>query len=173
MFMGASESVDETSQSSMDDEIDEIAKRIVSELDSASSKDLSDTRYAKMILRSTDINYISGKPGQQGSPSSDSVLEIERQAAIKALLLSTWLQRLYFIIRSFLMSLAGAAITFSFVFYYGSLTLTVAIVIGTAGFVASLVITRLFEAQIDKATRWIVGGLANHRSIRDFIMDHF
>jgi len=34
----------------VDAEIDEIAQRILLELESASSSDLSDTRYAKMML---------------------------------------------------------------------------------------------------------------------------
>ena len=171
--MAAAVRLEKRSRQSVDDEIELIAQRIMSELDAASSRDLSDVRYAKLILRSTDINYIAGKPGQKGSVSSGPELEIEKRAVVKALLLSTWLERLYFIIRSFLMSLVGAAITFSFVFYYGSLNLIIAITVGSAGFVASLVITRLFDAQIDKATRRIVEGLAKHKSFRNFIMDHF
>lgn len=161
------------SRRTIDDEIDLIAQRIMFELDTASSKDLSDARYARLILHTSDINYIAGEPKQGSSGSSGPELVIEKRAVIKALLLSTWLQRLYFIIRSFLMSLIGAAITFSFVFYYGSLSLVVAVVVGFAGFVAALVITRLFDAQMDKATRRVVESLASHRTLRDFIMDHF
>ncbi len=37
--------------------IDEIAQRILLELESASSTDLSDVHYAKKILHLADINY--------------------------------------------------------------------------------------------------------------------
>jgi hypothetical protein len=40
-------------------------------------------------------------------------------------------------------------------------------------FVFSLVITRLFDAQLTKATKKIIEIMANHRIVRDFIMNHF
>ena len=40
-------------------------------------------------------------------------------------------------------------------------------------FIASLVITRLFDSQITHATKKLVEILANHGTIRDFIMKHF
>jgi hypothetical protein len=40
-------------------------------------------------------------------------------------------------------------------------------------FIASLVVTRLFDAQITRATKKLVELLANHGTIRDFIMKHF
>ena len=41
----------------VDAEIDEITQRILLELESASSKDLSDAHYAKMMLHLSDIHY--------------------------------------------------------------------------------------------------------------------
>jgi hypothetical protein len=160
------------SESKTNDEIDIIAQRIISELEKASSKDLVDTGYARKILRSSDIDFISEIPRKSGSGQSGPDVDVERRAVVKALLLSTWLQRLYFIIRAALMSLVGAGITFSFVIYYGSLNLVVALLVGAAGFVAALVITRLLDGRIDEATRVIVKRLAHHRTLRDFIMNH-
>src|SRR5271157_3557499 len=122
-----------------DDEIDIIAQRVISELEKASPKDLVDAGYASKILRSSDIDFISEMSQKRRSGRSGPEVDIERRAVVKALLLSTWLQRLYFIIRASLMSLVGAAITFSFVVYYGSLNLVVALLVGAAGFVAALV----------------------------------
>lgn len=156
-----------------DDEIEMIARRIISEVQKASSKDLADAGYAREILRSSDVDFISEMSRNVESGQSGPELEIERRAMVKALLLSTWLQRLYFIIRSSLMSVIGAGITFAFVIYFGSLSLVVAILVGAAGFVAALVITRLFDNQIDEVTRVIVERLARHRTLRDFIMNHF
>ena len=78
-----------------DAEIDEIAKRILLELESASSNDLSDATYAKMILRLSDVNYTKRILQQVGSVASEVESEIGKRAVIKVLLLSTWLQRLY------------------------------------------------------------------------------
>ena len=43
--------------SCIDAEIEEIAQRILLELESASSADLSDATYARMILHLSDVHY--------------------------------------------------------------------------------------------------------------------
>ena len=156
-----------------DAEIDEIAQRILLELESASSKDLSDAHYAKMMLRLSDVHYAKRVLQQIGSVTSGAESEIEKRAVIKVLLFSTWVQRLYFIIRSFLMGQMGAAATFLFIWYVGSIDAVTGFVFGIFVFVFSLVITRLFDVQITKATKKIVEIMASHRTVRDFIMNHF
>jgi hypothetical protein len=155
------------------DEIDKIAQRILLELESASSTDLSDARYAKMMLRLSDAHYAKGVLQKMGSNKSRAENELEKRAVIKALLFSTWLQRLYFIIRSFLMGLIGAAVTYLIIWYLGSINVIGSIIIGSFVFVFSLVVTRLFDTQITQATKKLVELLASHRGIRDFIMKHF
>lgn len=159
----------------VDAEIDEIAQRILLELESASSKDLSDARYAKMMLRLSDVHYAKRVLQQIGSVkhSSGAESDIEKRAVIKVLLFSTWVQRLYFIIRSFLMGEIGAAATFLFIWYVGSIDAIGMFEFGIFVFVLSLLITRLFDVQITKATKKIVEHMANHRTVRDFIMNHF
>jgi hypothetical protein len=160
----------------VDAEIDEIAQRILLELECASSEDLSDVRYAKKILHLADIHYAKRVLKQMGSikkHSNEAESEIEKKAVIKVLLFSTWLQRLYFIIRSFLMGLIGAAVTFLFIWSVGTINATTGVVIGIFVFALSLVITRLFDAQITIATKKIVETMASHRPVRDFIMNHF
>ena len=159
--------------SSVDDEIDQIAQRILLELESASSKDLSDAHYAKMMLRLSDVHYAKKVLQQIGSARSGAEHEIERRAVIKVLLYSTWLQRLYFIIRSFIMGEIGAAATFLFIWYVGSINAVDMFIFGIFVFALTLVITRLFDTQITKATKKIVELMVNHRTVRDFIMNHF
>jgi hypothetical protein len=160
----------------VDAEIDEIAQRILLELESASSKDLSDAHYAKMMLRLSDVHYAKRILQQIRSVtkhSSGAESEIEKRAVVKVLLFSTWVQRLYFIIRSFLMGQMGAAATFLFIWYVGSIDAITGFVFGIFVFVFSLVTTRLFDVQITKATKKIVEIMASHRTVRDFIMNHF
>jgi hypothetical protein len=156
----------------VDAEIDKITQRILLELESASSKNLSDAHYAKMMLHLSDIHYAK-RVLQQIENVTPTENEIEKRAVIKVLLFSTWLQRLYFIIRSFLMGLIGAAVTYFVIWYLGSINVVGSIILGTFVFVFSLVVTRLFDVQITKATKKIVELLASHRTIRDFIMKHF
>jgi hypothetical protein len=156
------------------DEIDEIAQRIILKLESASSKELSDLHYAKKILYLSDINYAKTILQQIDSAHSAQVeSEIEKRAVIKVLLLSTWSQRLYFIIRSFIMGELGTVITFLFILSFGSIDVYMGFVMGAIVFVASLVISRLFDVQIVKVTKKIIARLASHRTVRDFIMNHF
>jgi hypothetical protein len=157
----------------VDAEIDEISQRILLELESASSEDLSDARYAKMMLRLSDVHYAKRVLQKIGSVTSGAESEIEKRAVIKVLLFSTWLQRLYFIIRSYIMGQIGAAVTFLFILFVGSIDAVGMFVFGIFVFVFSLVITRLFEVQISKATKKIVEIMASHRTVRDFIMNHF
>ncbi|VVB51726.1 Uncharacterised protein [uncultured archaeon] len=160
-------------KSNTDDEIEKIAQRIMVELETATSKDLSNVYYAKTILQLSDLHYTNRIFQEIESVSSGSKCVIEKKAVIKALLLSTWLQRLYFIIRSFLMASISSLITIGFVSYFGTIGTTLALIIGMIVFVVSLVITRFFDVQIVKATKSIVMRLGSHRTLRDFIMNHF
>jgi hypothetical protein len=157
----------------VDAEIDEISQRILLELESASSADLSDARYAKMMLRLSDAHYAKGVLQKISGDKSGAENDLEKRAVIKVLLFSTWLQRLYFIIRSFLMGLISAGVTFLIVLYLGSINVIESIIIGIFVFIFSLAVTRLFDTQITKATKKIVELMASHRAIRDFIMKHF
>lgn len=154
--------------------IEEIAQRILLELESASSTDLSDLRYAKRILHLADIHYARSVLQQIGAKhSSGTENEIEKRAVIKVLLFSTWLHRLYFIIRSFIMGLIGGAITFLFIFSVGTINAVTGIIFGIFVFGLSLVITRMFDTQLTQATKKIVEIMASHKSSRDFIMKYF
>ena len=73
----------------VDAEIDEISQRILLELESASSEDLSDARYAKMMLRLSDVHYAKRVLQKMGSVASGAESEIEKRAVIKVLLFST------------------------------------------------------------------------------------
>jgi len=158
----------------VDAEIDEIAQRILLELESAKCTDLSDVRYAKKILHLADIHYTKRVLQQIGTKrGSGTESEIEKRAVIKVLLFSTWLHRLYFIIRAYIMGLIGSVFTFLFIWSVGTIDAITGYIFGIFVFVICLIITRLFDAQITQATKKIIELLANHRTVRGFIMNHF
>jgi hypothetical protein len=159
--------------SAIDNEVEEISQRILEELESATSTDLSDAMYAKMILNLSDINYTKHMLKQVEGVASVDKNEIGKRAIIQVLLLSTWLQRLYFIIRSSIMGLISGVVTALIILFYGTINVIGGIFIGIFVFVFSLVITRLFDTQLIKATKKIVETMTNHRAVRDFIMNHF
>ncbi len=159
--------------SQIDDEIAEISQRIMVELETASSKDLSEAKYAKKILQLSDLDYTKNILHEIESVPSGPERVIEKRAVIKALLLSTWLQRLYFIIRAALMSVLGAVVTFFYVLFFGQIGVVLAVAMGVLIFIVGLIVTRLFDTQIVKATKYIVRRLGYHKKIREFIMNHF
>ena len=160
------------SQEKVDAEIDEISQRVLLELEGAKSKDLSDVLYAKKIFHLSDIHYAK-RVLQQIEQITLAESKIEKRAVIKVLLFSTWLQRLYFIIRAYIMGLIGSVVTFLFIWYVGKIDAVTGYIFGIFVFVICLVITRLFDAQITQGTKKIIELLASHRTVRDFIMNHF
>jgi len=158
--------------SSIDEEIVEISQRIMVELETASSKDLSDARYARKILQLSDLDYTKNIFHEIESVPSGPERVIEKRAVIKALLLSTWLQRLYFIIRSALMSVLAMVVTFFYVSFFGEIGVVLAVFMGVLIFIVGLIVTRLFDVQTVKVTKYLVRRLADHKKIRDFIMNH-
>ena len=157
----------------IDNEVEEISQRILEELENATSTDLSDATYAKTILHLSDINYTKQMLKQVESTTYEDKNEVGKRAIIKVLLLSTWLQRLYFIIRSSIMGLISGIVTALIILFFGTINVVGGIFIGIFVFVFSLVITRLFDTQLIKATKKIVETMTNHRAVRDFIMNHF
>ncbi len=160
-------------QSLIDNDITEISQRIMVELETASSKDLSEAKYAKKILQLSDLDYTKNLFHEIESVPSGPERVIEKRAVIQALLLSTWLQRLYFIIRAALMSVLGGVVTFFYVSFFGQIGVFLAVVMGVLIFIIGLIVTRLFDTQIVKATKYIVRRLGHHKKIREFIMNHF
>ena len=156
----------------IENDITEISQRILLELETASSKDLSEAKYAKKILQLSDLDYTKNLFHEIESVPSGPERVIEKRAVIQALLLSTWLQRLYFIIRSALMSVLGAFVTFLYVMLFGQIGVALAVIMGVLIFIIGLIVTRLFDTQTAKVTKYIVRLLAHHKEIREFIMNH-
>jgi len=157
----------------MDESIDEISRRIIDDLEKASLNNLSDAKYAKKILRLSDIRYTKKLFSKIEDVSDRTENSIEKRAVIQALLFSNWIQRLYFIIRAGIMSILAAAVTFLYVSFFGQIGVFLAVVMGIVIFFVGLIVTRLFDPLIIKITKFIVKHLNYHEKIRDFIMNHF
>jgi len=158
--------------STIDAEVDEISQRILKELETATATDLSDAMYDKTILHLSDSNYTKEIIRQVETVATKDKNEVGKRAIIKVLLLSTWLQRLYFIIRSSIMGLISGIVTALIILLFGTIDVVGGILIGVFVFMFSLAVTRLFDVQLIKATKKIVLTMTVHRTIRDFIMNH-
>jgi len=153
-------------KSAVSDELEEIAQRIMDELDKDSDK-------AAKTLHLMDVNQTKKLLENMDKASTKSERDSGKRELVKDLLLTTWLQRLYFIVRSFIMGLISAAITGFFLLYFVTINVTLGVALGIFSFVLSLVISRLFDAQIVKVTTTIVSFLSGHKALRNFLISHF
>jgi hypothetical protein len=79
-------------------------------------------------------------------------------------------QRLYFVVRSVLMSFISALIYFLVVLYMGAIDAVQAAFLGIFVFVAALVLSRLFDKQIVHASKKIISFLNKHERLRTFVL---
>jgi hypothetical protein len=163
----------EVMSSIADEEVDEIAQKIMSTIERTSSKELAESDELIRILHLTNVRHAKTLLEHMDEAPTRSERDVGKKAVIKALLISTWQQRLYFIIRSFIMGILGATVTFLFVLYFGSINIRLQVILGTFTFVFSLAVSRLLDVQIVKATKDVVAFLGDHKSLRDFVLNHF
>ena len=156
-----------------DEEVNQIAQKIMSQIEHTSSKELAESDEMIKILHLTNVHHAKTLLQHMDEAPTRTERDVGKKAVIKALLLSTWQQRLYFIIRSIIMGLLSASVTFLFVLYFGSINIRLQVVLGMFTFVFSLTVSRLLDVQIVKVTRIIVNFLGNHKSLRDFVINHF
>ncbi len=152
--------------------MNEISQEIMSEIEKTSSKELANSDEITKLLHLSDPRHSKKILQHMENASTRSEREIGKKAVIRALLVSTWLQRLYFVIRSFIMGILSAAVSFGFILFFGSLTLALGIFVGVFSFIFSLVVSRLFDFQIVRATKRIVAFLSKHKDLRNFVLNH-
>lgn len=99
-----------------------------------------------------------------------SQFEEMRKAVTTVLWESVKTQRLYFVVRSILMSLISALIYFLMVLYLGTIDAVQAALIGILVFIVALVVSRLFDKQIVKVSKKIVNYLNKYKRIRAFVL---
>ena len=102
---------------------------------------MSEAVYAKKILKLSDLQYTKYIFNEIESVPCGIKRVIEKRAVIQALIFSTWLQRLYFIIRSALMSILAAFVTFLYVSFFGEIGVVSAVLLGALIFVIGLIAT--------------------------------
>jgi hypothetical protein len=156
-----------------DQEVDVIAQKIMVEIENTKSKELADSDEMIKILHLTNTRNAKALLDHAEEAPTKHERDIGKKAVVKALLVSTWHTRLYFIIRSFIMGILSALLTLVFVLIFHSITLVLEIPLGIFSFVFSLAVSRLLDVQIVRATKNITGYLGAHKSLRDFVLNHF
>lgn len=81
--------------------------------------------------------------------------------------------RLYFIIKSALMSLISALLFFVIIYFLGTVNFKQAVGISIVLFAASLALSRIFEKSIEEAVSKSLNILERNRKIKRFILKYF
>ena len=102
--------------------------------------------------------------------STEGEREKQKKVIINVLEASVRTQRLYFVVRSAIMSLLSALIAFIIVGFIGAINVVQVFFLGIFLFIASLVISRLFDKQIIKLSKKIVRYLDRHNRTRTFVL---
>ena len=79
-------------------------------------------------------------------------------------------QRLYFVVRSVLMSLISALVYFVVVLYLGAINAVQAAFLGVFVFIVSLFVSRFFDKQIIKVSKRIISLLNKYKKIKAFVL---
>jgi ABC-type transport system involved in cytochrome bd biosynthesis fused ATPase/permease subunit len=104
------------------------------------------------------------------SAEEGSQLARTQEAMTAVLAESVHTQRLYFVVRSVLMSLISALIYFVVVLYLGVIDAVQAAFLGVFVFIVALVASRLFDKQIVAASKKIVRFLNKYTRVRSFVL---
>jgi ABC-type transport system involved in cytochrome bd biosynthesis fused ATPase/permease subunit len=104
------------------------------------------------------------------SDDANSQLARTRRAMSVVLVESVQTQRLYFVVRSVLMSFISALIYFIVVLYFGTIDAVQAAVLGVFVFIVALVVSRLFDKQIVTVSKKIIRFLNKYRKTRTFVL---
>jgi ABC-type transport system involved in cytochrome bd biosynthesis fused ATPase/permease subunit len=132
---------------------DELIKAIQKELEETFAED-------------TNSN---NKANPSEMPATDEH-ERQKKMIMKVLAASAHTQRLYFVIRSAIMSLISASIFFVAILYLGTINVIQAILLGLLLFVASLVLSRLLDKQIIALSKHILNYLNKHKKARTYVL---
>jgi hypothetical protein len=92
---------------------------------------------------------------------------------VKALLVSNETQRLYFVVRSMMMSVLGAIITLAIFWRLGTINVIEDFVLGISTYAICLVSSRLFDKRIVNISKKIILRLGEHSKLKDFIVKNF
>jgi hypothetical protein len=119
----------------------------------------------------------SAANGASAGVLNQTTIEGERESIkkefTKAMSVSYQTQRLYFVVRSMLMSILGALITFVIIWPLGTINVMEDFVLGISTYAVCLALSRLFDEKIVNISKRIILYLGGHIKLRDFIVKNF
>jgi hypothetical protein len=105
----------------------------------------------------------------------DSHMEREkiRKEIVEAFIISSWTQRIYFDVRSIIMTIFGAILTAVVFWRVGTVNITGDFLLGFSTYFIALILSRLFDSKIVDMSRSFLRYIEGHNKLRDFIVKTF
>ncbi len=103
---------------------------------------------------------------------SEQMTEEGKKELMRIFLSLSWTQRLYFIVRASIMSVVGALVTLSLIWYLGTINVVQGVFVSIISFIAALLISRVLEHEINVATKRTVQLIEGHAELKKFLI-HF
>jgi hypothetical protein len=130
-----------------------------------------ESEFSERITSANTANRASS--GILNQTTIEEERESIRKELTKAMSVSNQAQRLYFIVRSMIMSILGALITFIIVWHLGTINVTGDFALGISTYAVCLTLSRLFDERIVNISKRIILHLEDHTKFRDFIVNNF
>ena len=131
-----------------------------------------ESEFSERISPMNTVDRVSAV-GVLNQTSADEERQSIRKDIMKALLVSNQTQRLYFVVRSMLMSIMGAIITLAIFWQLGTINLIEDFLLGISTYAICLVLSRLFDRKIVNISQRIIVRLGDHAKLRNFIVKNF
>lgn len=96
-----------------------------------------------------------------------------RKDIVKAFVVSSWAQRIYFVVRSLIMTIFGAIVTLLVFWRLGKIDIVDDFILGISLYLVSLVLSRLFDKNIVDMSKNVLRYLEGHDKLRDLIVRNF
>lgn len=141
----------------------QLAENVLKQLEDKFSARISPTNTVDRVSTARILNQTNAE-GERESIKKDIA---------KALLVSNQTQRLYFVVRSMIMTILSAIITLAIFWQLRTINLTEDFVLGISTYAICLVSSRLFDKRIVNISKKIIVHLGEHTKLRDFIVKNF
>ena len=127
------------------------------------------------LLLNNVFQEIQPKNGSVHASQKDLEAEYSRRKSTVLDLFKTSVktQRLYFVLRSIVMGVISALITFSVIIYLGTINFIQSFFLGISVFIFSLMLSRLFDNQIVSLSMKIIEFLEKHNRLKTVILKAF
>ena len=128
--------------------------------------------FSERISPASTVNRVSAI-GISNQINIEEERESIKKNIAKALMVSNQTQRIYFVVRSMIMTILGAIITLAIFWQLGTINVIGDFVLGISTYAICLVLSRLFDKRIVNISKRIIVYLGEHTKLRDFIVKNF